>query len=376
MSHPSSSSSSSSSKHNLPPPASTSVSASPSSTDLYLPDPPRDLISSIVFTPTATTDINTDPIDVLISSWDHHVHHYRIHPTSLKSASTSIYDALHKQQTFAHQAPVLDVCFITSHLAASACVDRRVRLLDLATGKTLILGKHDDSVLKLRYCPQTNLLISGSADRTLKIWNVALNHSDASIDISGFSNNGLLKTLQMPDKVIAMDISPPYSCFNNASEPTLIYSASTPGKATPRDSTPRLVVAMAARHVYVYDLLPLKTTIQKEAQGQEVKARDWQPDQKRESSLKFMARDLRCMPAGDGYVMSSVEGRVAVEFFDPSAKIQAGKYAFKCHRHTVTTTHPQREQDDMVQDNDHGRDDLEMPYDIVYPVHAVAFHPT
>lgn len=89
--------------------------------------------------------------------------------------------------------------------------------------------------------------------------------------------------------------------------------------------------------------------------------RDWEPDQKRESSLKFMARDLRCMPAGDGYAMSSIEGRIAVEFFDPSSKVQALKYAFKCHRETVDVANQE--------------DDVEAPYDKVYPVHGVVFHP-
>lgn len=53
-----------------------------------------------------------------------------------------------------------------------------------------------------------------------------------------------------------------------------------------------------------------------------------------------------------GYASSSIEGRVAVEFFDPSPEAQARKYAFKCHRKVI----------DGV--------------DTVYPVNALAFHPT
>lgn len=58
------------------------------------------------------------------------------------------------------------------------------------------------------------------------------------------------------------------------------------------------------------------------------------------------------MPDGEGYVTSSVEGRVAVEFFRMDAQAQANKYAFKCHRKEV----------DGI--------------DVVYPIHAIAFHPT
>lgn len=49
--------------------------------------------------------------------------------------------------------------------------------------------------------------------------------------------------------------------------------------------------------------------------------------------------------------MTSVEGRIAVEYFDPAPEIQSKKYAFKCHRQTVSG-------------EDH-----------VYPVNALAFHP-
>jgi cell cycle arrest protein BUB3 len=52
-----------------------------------------------------------------------------------------------------------------------------------------------------------------------------------------------------------------------------------------------------------------------------------------------------------GYALSSVEGRVAMEFFDMSDAGQAKKYAFKCHRKSEA-----------------GRD-------TVYPVNAIAFHP-
>ncbi|CAB4484015.1 mitotic checkpoint protein BUB3-like [Rhizophagus irregularis DAOM 181602=DAOM 197198] len=58
------------------------------------------------------------------------------------------------------------------------------------------------------------------------------------------------------------------------------------------------------------------------------------------------------MPNRQGYASSSIEGRVAVEFFDPSPEAQARKYAFKCHRKVI----------DGV--------------DTVYPVNALAFHPT
>ncbi|SJX64313.1 related to mitotic checkpoint protein BUB3 [Sporisorium reilianum f. sp. reilianum] len=320
-------------------PTSSRSSPAAPATDIHFPDPPQATVSAVVFSPTPASSTT----DVLASSWDHNVHHYRI-----DTASPTSSEAIRKVQTFAHEAPVLDVCFITDTLAASASVDRRVRLLDLATGKALIVGKHDDSVLKVRWCAATKMLISGSADRSVCFWDAGLDGAPA-----------LLKRLEMPDKVLAMDVSPPFPA--TGTQP--VHSASRPGSPHARDDTPRLVVAMAGRHVYVYDLLPLRSAIERALAAQPVPARDWQPDQRRESSLKFMARDLRCMAAGDGYAMSSIEGRIAVEFFDPSTRTQAMKYAFKCHRATVAG--------DAVDDDD----EMDRPYDVVFPVHAVAFHP-
>lgn len=58
------------------------------------------------------------------------------------------------------------------------------------------------------------------------------------------------------------------------------------------------------------------------------------------------------MCGSEGYATASVEGRIAVEYFDPSSEAQDKKYAFKCHRQTI-------------EDVDH-----------VWPVNSLAFHPT
>ena len=48
---------------------------------------------------------------------------------------------------------------------------------------------------------------------------------------------------------------------------------------------------------------------------------------------RAQTRCLRCLPDGRGYVVASVEGRVAVDYFD-DAESASKKYAFKCHRRT------------------------------------------
>jgi cell cycle arrest protein BUB3 len=96
----------------------------------------------------------------------------------------------------------------------------------------------------------------------------------------------------------------------------------------------RLVVGTTDRHVIIYDVRSLS-----------------QPEQRRESSLMNQTRIIRGFPDTTGYALGSIEGRVAVEYFNPDPNVQKNKYAFKCHRKTVGKTQ------------------------VLYPINAMAFHP-
>jgi cell cycle arrest protein BUB3 len=289
---------------------------------------PNDPVSSLTF--------NTNPTkanELLVSSWDSTVRLYRLTQADQASSSSSSADQLASQvqlvHTFQHDAAVLDVCWITDKLAASGGLDRRVRLLNLETGQSNIIGKHGAAVSRVRYSSTTNLLLSSSWDSTLKVWDPTA------------SPVTLIKTLSLPDKILAMDLSPPFphTSLPNQSSVQVI------------DPTPRAVVGMTGRHIHIFNLALWRQEVDRvKAGGQEDEA-SWKAEQKRESSLKFMVRDIRCMPSGDGFAISSVEGRVAVEFFDASSESQAKKYAFKCHRQVI----------DGI--------------DTVYPVNGMAFHP-
>ena len=132
-----------------------------------------------------------------------------------------------------------------------------------------------------------------------------------------------------------------------------------------------LVVGTSERHVQLYDVRRLSQ-------------RGGHPGdailQRRESSLKHQTRIIRAFPDGTGFATGSTEGRIAIDFADPNPAVQvggegkggqlrrsargatvlppssltqAGKYAFKCHRAK------QPSGDERV-----------------FPVHAIAFHPT
>ncbi|KAL7753344.1 mitotic spindle checkpoint protein Bub3 [Sorochytrium milnesiophthora] len=258
---------------------------------LEVSSPPTDHISRVLCAP--------DNAHVLSASWDAGLMLHSLH-TGAPALKMRLKGAL------------LDCCFGSGGLATTCTggIDRRVTVVDVAAAqhnsssssstsgspeseqRCTVLGQHDDTVRALSFSSDHNALFSGSWDKTVRQWDAR-------------APSAHVVTYAQPDKVLGMDTAQHL-----------------------------LVVAMNNRHVYVYDVRNMKETYQR-----------------RESGLKFMTRTIRCMPNGGGYVLTSVEGRVAVEFFDPSEESQAHKYAFKCHRQTV----------DGV--------------DYVYPVNAIEFHP-
>ena len=280
--------------------------------------PPSDPVSALAFHPGPSDSPRV--YQLLIASWDSTV---RLRDVS-RSAAASGQNSL---QTFYHDAPVLDVCWINDTLAASGGVDRRVRLLDLETGQSRVIGKHDAPVSRIRFNQASGLLISGSWDKTIRIWDPL---SDSP---------SLLRKISISDKVLAMDVTPPFPLVSHVKMVK---------------ETPRLLIASAGRILSVFRLDTLAEGLRAAKLNDTPLADDddsLQPEYTRESSLKFMIRDIKCMPNGDGFACSSVEGRVAVEFFDNSAEGLGRKYAFKCHRQNVEGI------------------------DTVYPVNCLTFHP-
>ncbi|KAF2020006.1 WD40 repeat-like protein [Aaosphaeria arxii CBS 175.79] len=247
---------------------------------------PSDVISAVKFAPETSTRL-------LVSSWDNNVYLYDTHAEPGGKLL----------EKFEHRAPVLDVCFGRDENEAFSCgLDWEVRRIDLSSGDQTILSTHDKPANHVLFSAAHNLLISSSWDSTLHLHDL--------------STPGDFYTLTLPSKPFSMSISPT-----------------------------KLVVAMASRHVFIYELDVLAKAAVESPAGE---VPTWQ---RRESSMKYMTRAVACMPNDAGYASSSIEGRVAVEWFDPSEESQARKYAFKCHR--------------QAQDGQ----------DVVYPVHIVAFHP-
>ncbi|KIV93786.1 hypothetical protein PV10_04974 [Exophiala mesophila] len=267
-----------------------------SSSQFPVADIPVDAISSLKFSPYPNS------LRFAASSWDKHVYLYEV--TEGKTCTLLA--------KYEHRAPVLDLCFgKDDNELYSACLDWDVRRIDVASSTQTVLSTHEAGVRSVVYDAQNKLVISAAWDSTLHIHNGADSTAETWPTAS----------IALPSKPFSLSLSPS-----------------------------KLVVAMSSRQLHIYDLSALAASSANGTTNTQTKL-DMEPWQRRESSLKFMTRAVACMPSDEGYASSSIEGRVAVEWFDPSAESQARKYAFKCHRQPV--------------------DDV----DVVYPVNALAFHP-
>jgi mRNA export factor len=140
----------------------------------------------------------------------------------------------------------------------------------LETQQEQVIGSHDAPVKALRVL-EDGTVLSGSWDRTLKLWNVRQPNA--------------ITTIALPERVYAMDVS-----------------------------YPLLVVGCADRHVQVYDLTRVQHNLAPVHSGP--------------SMLKMQTRSIACFPDKKGYALGSIEGRVSVVHLEDSTKT----FSFKCHR--------------------------------------------
>jgi cell cycle arrest protein BUB3 len=187
------------------------------------------------------------------------------------------------------QSPLLDGVFnpVDKSSAFLAGLDGHITHVQ-QNKKNTIIGKHKAPCKSLTIVNQ-RILASGSWDKSIMLFDLA-------------SLTKAPTTIALPGAVYSMDSIDNY-----------------------------IVVGMEDRQIYIYDV-----------------RKPQEPIQRRESSLKFQTRAIKCFLKG--FICSSIEGRVAVEYFhEDSANEQ--RYAFKCHRHVQDTS------------------------EIVHSVNALAIHP-
>jgi len=209
-----------------------------------------------------------------------------------------------------------------------------------------------DTISALRFSPSANFLVASSwdnkdgtkvftagADNQAKVWDLASNQS-----IQCAQHEAPIKTVHWIQ-------APAYQCLMTGSwdktlkfwdlrQATPIMSMNTMEKVYCADVLyPMAVVSTAQRGILVYQLTD---------KPQEFK--------KIESPLKYQHRcisickDKSGVP--NGFALGSVEGRVAMQYIQPSDPKE--NFTFKCHRSDVTST-------GQTQD--------------IYAVNDIAFHP-
>lgn len=207
---------------------------------------------------------------LLVSSWDGVLRVYDARPDS-----GVLYGSVQ------YSAPLLATAWDTSYGSSTAYtggIEQRVYAVDVERTRSMPIGRdHDGAVQALAVHTESGTVISGSWDRTIQ-----------QIDPRSGPEEHRKPTIQVQEKVIGMD-----AAINGH----------------------RLVVATGGRRMLVFDMRRMDM-----------------PVEKRESSLKYPVKSIRSMPwAGEpGFVSASIEGRVAVDFYDEARQDQ--RYAFKCHR--------------------------------------------
>ncbi|CUM68353.1 uncharacterized protein PRCAT00006075001 [Priceomyces carsonii] len=199
----------------------------------------------------------------------------------------------------------------------------------------------DCPVLRLAYPEGKNTAYGGSLDgsiRQIDYENLTLDSENLNSTDEGIDNgiNNLCPLPAMPNVLIASNFNGSVQMVDTR-QIRSVFKRKMDSKVFQMDTTKNLVVmTLKSNRIEIYD------------------ARDMEkPLEVRDTGLSYQINDLRCLPLGDGFGVSTIDGRVSMEYFDPSPEVQYSKrFTFKCHR-----SH------DKITDTD-----------LVYPVNAIQFN--
>ncbi|XP_073005091.1 mitotic checkpoint protein BUB3.3 [Typha latifolia] len=169
------------------------------------------------------------------------------------------------------EGALLDCCFQNDMAALTAGSDGFIRRYNLCSGTQDVVGKHDDSIVCIEYSEETGQFVTSSLDKKLKFWDTRMR-----------SGNSLC-ACTIDSDVRSMSLCGVY------------------------------LLAAIGTTVEMHDLRNLKG-----------------PVHTKESSMDFQIRCVRSFPKCHGYVTGSVDGCVAVKYFDPAMECEMG-YVFRCH---------------------------------------------
>jgi cell cycle arrest protein BUB3 len=118
--------------------------------EFKLHNAPNDGISAVKFSPNGSEFL-------LASSWDNTVRMYDV------DHNTMVYQ-------YKHSMAVFDCAFHDVNHAYSGGLDKVLKCFDFTAQRETIVGTHDDAIRCVHYCPEVNVIITGSWDKTVKLW--------------------------------------------------------------------------------------------------------------------------------------------------------------------------------------------------------------
>ncbi|CAE7168575.1 GLE2 [Symbiodinium pilosum] len=149
-------------------------------------------------------------------------------------------------------------------------------IFQLQTQQDTELGSHSAPIRYVSTLEDQNLIVSGSWDKTLRFWSPQQPQP--------------VNTVQLPDRVFAMDIK-----------------------------FPLMVVGLADRQMLTFDLSQGGASLQT-------------PNSTISSPLKMQTRTICCFPSKAGYAVGGIEGRCSVKNLQDPSKT----FSFKCHQTTTS----------------------------------------
>ena len=189
----------------------------------------------------------------------------------------------------AHQQPPLTCCWSSdgSKVFSGGC-DNQAKMWDLGSNSQQQVAGHDAPIRHMAWIQEMNVLVTGSWDKTLRYWDLRQQTPVHKHDL--------------PERCYALSVN-----------------------------YPLLVVGTAERHIQIFNL----------------QSAPHQVYDSLESPLKYQTRCIKAFPNRTGYLIGSIEGRVAVHHVEKQDK--KNDFTFKCHRGVGN---------------------------LIYAVNDMAFHPT
>ncbi|KAG8098240.1 hypothetical protein GUJ93_ZPchr0013g36173 [Zizania palustris] len=166
---------------------------------------------------------------------------------------------------------LLDCCFQDEAVALTAGSDGSIRRYDLHSGAQGIVGMHDEVISCIEFSQTTGQVVAATLDKKLMFWCTQTRNA-------------------CPDSVITLDSD--------------VASLSVCGM---------YILAAVEREIYMYDMRNLTGS---------VKAKY--------TPVEYHIRSLHSSPEWNGYAAGSVDGAVAVNYFDQGTDGDMG-YVFRCH---------------------------------------------